>query len=94
MPRSHANGILSGVQGKGVLDRLYTDMDAFKGEEPVPLPLPAGSVLFFHVHLVHGSKTNTTDSSRRAMVLTYQPDIHPMWKAEGERPIQALSTER
>jgi ectoine hydroxylase-related dioxygenase (phytanoyl-CoA dioxygenase family) len=88
IPRSHIRGILPGVQDKGVLDRLYTDMDAFEGEEPMPVVLPAGSVLFFHAHIIHGSKTNHAQDSRRAIILTYQPDTHPMWKSQGSRPIQ------
>jgi phytanoyl-CoA hydroxylase len=87
IPRSHIHGILPGVQGKGALDRLYTDMESFHGEMPVPITLPAGSVLFFHAHLIHGSRSNISETSRRALVLTYQPDIRPMWKADGVRPI-------
>ncbi|MCB1706238.1 MAG: phytanoyl-CoA dioxygenase family protein [Halioglobus sp.] len=88
VPGSHKNGILPCVQGKGVLDRLYTDMERFQGQEPVPIEVPAGSVIFFHVHVIHGSKGNHTDESRRAMVLTFQPPNKMCWKANRARPIK------
>jgi hypothetical protein len=89
IPGSHKHGILPGVQNKGVLDRLYTDMDKFEGNEPVPLIVPAGSVSYFHAHVIHGSKGNKTDQNRRAMVITYQPGGHNRWKLEERRDIVA-----
>ena len=88
VPGSHVHGILPGVQDKGVLDRLYTDMARFEGEEPVPIVVPAGSVIFFHAHVIHGSMGNKTDSARRAMVITYQPAGNNCWKVEQEWPIR------
>ena len=88
VPGSHTRGILPGVQNKGALDRLYTDMDRFEGAAPVPIEVPAGSVIFFHAHIIHGSKSNKTNSARRAMVITYQPAGNNCWKVEEERPIQ------
>ena len=35
--------------------------------------MPAGSLIFFSPHTVHGSEPNRSDRTRRAMVLTYQP---------------------
>ncbi len=78
---------MPGVQGKGALDRLYTEMSAFSEEDFVPIAVPAGSVAFFNTHVVHGSKSNRTDENRRALVLTYQPHLHPMWKVPGIRPV-------
>ena len=88
VPTSHLQGILPGVQNKGTLDRLYTDMDGLDLPEPVPIEVPAGSIIYFHAHVIHGSKGNRTDASRRAMVITYQPSGHPCWKTGQERPIQ------
>jgi phytanoyl-CoA hydroxylase len=88
VPGSHLQGFLPCVQGKGVLDRLYTDMDKFQGQEPVAIEVPAGSVIFFHAHIIHGSQTNATENSRRAMVLTYQPPLNRCWKVNKERPIE------
>ena len=47
--------------------------------------MPAGSLLFFSPHTVHGSEPNETGLARRALVLTYQPAGHPMFKAPGVR---------
>lgn len=88
VPGSHIHGILPGVQDKGVLDRLYTDMERFEGAAPVPIEVPAGSVIFFHAHVIHGSKSNRTDRSRRAMVITYQPAGNKCWKVDEERAIR------
>ena len=71
-----------------MLDRLYTDMDQVPEAEFVPITVPAGSVIVFNTHFIHGSKTNTTDESRRAMVITYQPNVHDMWKAPGQRIVR------
>ncbi len=87
VPGSHLHGILPGVYDKGVLDRLYTDMERYEGAEPVPVEVPAGSVIFFHAHVIHGSKGNRTNSARRAMVITYQPAGNKCWKVDKERPI-------
>jgi ectoine hydroxylase-related dioxygenase (phytanoyl-CoA dioxygenase family) len=35
--------------------------------------MPAGSLIFFHPHSVHGSEPNRSARERRALVLTYQP---------------------
>ena len=88
VPGSHVHGILPGIQNKGVLDRLYTDMERFSGAAPVPVEVPAGSAIFFHAHVIHGSKGNRTNRSRRAMVITYQPAGNKCWKVDWERPIQ------
>jgi ectoine hydroxylase-related dioxygenase (phytanoyl-CoA dioxygenase family) len=88
VPGSHAHGILPGIQNKGALDRLYTDMERYRGEAPVAIEVPAGSVIFFHAHVIHGSKGNKTNSARRAMVITYQPAGNKCWKVDTERPIR------
>lgn len=38
------------------------------------LSIPKGSVLFIHGHVVHGSNTNTSDSSRYVLLNTYIKD--------------------
>ena len=55
----------------------------------LPMRLPAGSAIFFHAHIVHGSMSNRTQTNRRAIVLTYQPAGHRMWKVDEIRPIAA-----
>ncbi len=79
IPGSHLHGVLPVFQDRGTIGRLYTDLDRFEGEEPVAIEAPAGSAVFFDGNVVHGSQTNRTRESRRAIVLTYQPAGHPRW---------------
>jgi hypothetical protein len=83
---SHRHGILPPPRAAGVLNRLYTDVGSLKGVEAVPAQAPAGSVFFFHAHIVHGSAPNRTDRSRRAVYFTYQPGGFPRWQSEESRP--------
>jgi ectoine hydroxylase len=41
---------------------------------------PAGSLLFFSPHVVHGSPPNRSDRPRRALIMTYQPAGNRMLK--------------
>ena len=45
-----------------------------------PAEAPAGSLVFFSPHTVHGSEPNRSDLERRALVITYQPAGNPMFK--------------
>ena len=82
---SHRRGLLPGRQGDGVLGPLFTDPRAFDLAAQVPAVMPAGSLLFFRPHTVHGSEPNRSGRARRACVLTYQPPGHPMFKRPGCR---------
>jgi len=82
---SHARGCLPGLQGEGVLGPLFTDPGHFDLSRQVPAVMPAGSILFFSAHTVHGSEPNLSDSPRRACVLTYQPAGHRMFRIDAER---------
>ena len=74
--------VLPGSQQRGPWP-LRTDSDAFgnlemdatevEGMTPVPLEVPAGSVVFFGALLVHKSDPNTSDKDRRALLYSYQP---------------------
>ncbi|MBW2279759.1 MAG: phytanoyl-CoA dioxygenase family protein [Deltaproteobacteria bacterium] len=79
IPGSHLHGALPVFEDRGTIGRLYTDVDRFDGESPVAIEAPAGTAVFFHGDVVHGSQTNRTAESRRAVVLTYQPEGHPRW---------------
>lgn len=87
IPRSHRHGSLQGLQNRGVLGALYTDVDLLDGEA-VAVELPAGSVLYFHHHLVHGSQTNRSDRNRRVFVAAYQPPGLQRWRIGRKRPIK------
>lgn len=86
---SHRHGVLPAYQDRGTLGRLYTDMDRIPAGEQVAIAAPAGSVVFFHGDVVHGSQTNRSRASRRALVLTYQPADLPRWDGSGRRNVRA-----
>jgi ectoine hydroxylase-related dioxygenase (phytanoyl-CoA dioxygenase family) len=82
---SHRKGLLPGMEGKGALGPLFTDPRAFDESQQVPAEVPAGSLIFFSPHTVHGSKPNVSGLMRRAFVLTYQPGGHRMFKVDATR---------
>jgi ectoine hydroxylase-related dioxygenase (phytanoyl-CoA dioxygenase family) len=84
---SHREGCLPGLQGEGDLGPLFTDPRCFDLGAQVPLIVPAGSLVFFSAHTVHGSEPNRSKRPRRALVITYQPAGHPMFKRPGEREV-------
>jgi len=88
IPGSHRGGVLPGLTDRGVVGKLYTDVERLLAESPrVPLVAPAGSAIFFHGDVVHGSQVNRSTASRRAFVLTYQPAGHPQFRRPGVRAI-------
>ena len=82
---SHTRGCLPGLDGDGVLGPLFTDPRCFDESQEVLFEVPAGSLVFFSPHSVHGSKPNASDERRRALVLTYQPGGHRMFKVDAIR---------
>lgn len=82
---SHRKGCLPGIQDDTTLGVLFTDPAHFDESAQVPAIVPAGTLVFFSPHTVHGSEPNHSERPRRAMVLTYQPKDHPMFKREGTR---------
>jgi ectoine hydroxylase-related dioxygenase (phytanoyl-CoA dioxygenase family) len=88
IPGSHRGGVLPGLTDRGVVGKLYTDVDRVLAEAPrVPIAAPAGSAIYFHGNVVHGSQSNRSAASRRAFVLTYQPAGHPQFRRPGIRAI-------
>jgi ectoine hydroxylase-related dioxygenase (phytanoyl-CoA dioxygenase family) len=85
---SHRHGLLPVRDDRGTLGRLYTDVDRIPEGRRVPLSAPAGSVVFFHGDVVHGSRRNRSASSRRALVLTYQPADLPRWNRDDVRNVK------
>jgi ectoine hydroxylase-related dioxygenase (phytanoyl-CoA dioxygenase family) len=82
---SHRRGLLPGLEGQGTLGPLFTDPACFDESEQVSVVMPAGSLVFFSPHSVHGSQPNASEDLRRALIITYQPHGHPMFKVEGQR---------
>jgi ectoine hydroxylase-related dioxygenase (phytanoyl-CoA dioxygenase family) len=90
---SHAQGCLPGVSDGSQLGGLYTDPDHFDETQQVAVEAPAGSLIFFNPHSVHGSLPNQSDLPRRALVLTYQPADHPMLKSGGTRNVDEVGVQ-
>jgi hypothetical protein len=88
---SHRRGLLPGRQGEGVLGPLFTDPAHFDAGAQVAAEMPAGSLVFFSAHSVHGSEPNRSDRLRRALVITYQPAGHAQFKAAGARDAGAAA---
>jgi ectoine hydroxylase len=84
---SHREGCLPGLYEEGELGPLFTDPACFDASAQVPVVVPAGSLVFFSAHTVHGSEPNRSERARRALVITYQPAGHPMFKRPGEREV-------
>jgi hypothetical protein len=82
---SHREGCLPGIQDDTTLGVLFTDPDYFDAGQQEPAIVPAGSLVFFSPHTVHGSEPNHSDRQRRAMVLTYQPANRRMFKVDSVR---------
>ncbi len=87
IPGSHRAGVLASQDDGSVLGRLYTDVERLAGVEPVALEAPAGSAVWFDGAIVHGSRGNKSEESRRAIILTYQPAGHPRWNRADVRQV-------
>jgi ectoine hydroxylase len=89
---SHREGLLPGREGDGVLGPLFTDERYFDESQQVAAVVPAGSLIFFSPHTVHGSEPNRSDRQRRALVLTYQPADKRMFKVPRTRNVTGTRT--
>ncbi len=77
---SHKSGCLPGDNNGTQLGGFFTDPDCFDESDQVLMEAPAGSLVFFDPHCIHGSTPNLTDKPRRAIIMTYQPANFPMLK--------------
>jgi len=82
---SHTQGCLPGTSDGTKLGPLFTDPAYVDESQQVLVEAPAGSLIFFSPHTVHGSQPNLSNEPRRALVLTYQPGGHEMFKLPGIR---------
>ncbi|MBX3706701.1 MAG: phytanoyl-CoA dioxygenase family protein [Pseudomonadales bacterium] len=80
IPGSHRAGRLPGTDDGTQLGGFYTDPDCFSEAAAVAMVAPAGSLVFFSPHVVHGSPPNRSAQQRRALILTYQPAGYRMLK--------------
>ena len=86
IPGSHRHGVLPALRDRGVLGALYTDVGQVEGEA-LAVELPAGSALWFHRDLVHGSQSNRSAENRRVFVAAYQPAGLRRWRLDRVRPV-------
>ena len=78
---SHISGCLPGTNDGTQLGGFYTDPNTFDKTNEVSLEISAGSLVFFSPHIVHGSEPNSTNTQRRAYIITYQPGGLPALKS-------------
>ena len=76
VPGSHREGLQPrrSIDGFGSLEM---DPHQYDHSRLLPLEVPAGSVAFFGLFLVHRSLPNRSDADRRALLYSYQPSGHP-----------------
>ena len=89
IPRSHRQGMLPGTDDGTQLGGFYTDPGYFNEDNAFLCELPAGSLVFFSPHVVHGSFPNTSNQPRRALIYTYQPAAQPNLKRGTVRKIRS-----
>jgi ectoine hydroxylase-related dioxygenase (phytanoyl-CoA dioxygenase family) len=77
---SHTKGCLPGTDDGTALGGFFTSPDCFDLVDERALTVPAGSLIFFSPHIIHGSGPNHSDLPRRAIIITYQPAGHPTLK--------------
>ena len=86
---SHLEGCLPGTDDGTQLGGFFTDPNRFSEEDAVAMEVPAGSLIFFSPHAIHGSGTNQSGFDRRAIIVTYQPANFPALKSGQVRNIKA-----
>jgi ectoine hydroxylase len=91
VPGSHRRGFLPGIHDGSELGPLFTDPSHFDEDRQWLAEVPAGSLVVFSAHTVHGSEPNLSDRPRRAVVLTYQPADNPMFKLDGTRNFECAT---
>ena len=84
---SHLEGCLPGTDDGSQLGGFFTDPACFCEEDAVAMEVPAGSLIFFSPHSIHGSGPNRSTQNRRAIILTYQPVGYPALKSGQVRNI-------
>jgi hypothetical protein len=82
---SHRHGCLPGTSDGSQLGGFFTDPRCFDETLQVLMEVPAGSLVFFSPHTVHGSGPNRSSQPRRALIVTYQPGDHPTLKTRRVR---------
>lgn len=88
LPGSHQRGYLYAQKEHNRPEEFDFAQESygFDDKEEIPVPCSAGSVIFFHGYLLHRSKKNQSDGTRRVLVNHYMNAFSLLpWKArEGE----------
>ena len=82
IPGSHREGP---VEHQHLEDYMVTD-DRIDYAREIAVPLKKGGVLFFHSMLLHATSPNTSEYSRRAMVVSYMGALHTWAGPPAEEP--------
>jgi ectoine hydroxylase-related dioxygenase (phytanoyl-CoA dioxygenase family) len=70
VPGSHRRGLMKHDR-EGKVFGLFLPGYFQAREDAVPVPLAAGSAIFFGPLLIHGSDANRSDQDRRAVTIAY-----------------------
>lgn len=70
VPGSHKQGLLR-HERKGTVFGLFLPGYFEPREDAIPIPLRAGSAVFFNSLIIHGSGPNESDQDRRAVTIAY-----------------------
>ncbi len=73
VPGSHTAGMWTTRTDGDQFAANEIDAAAYPEAKPVPLEVPAGTVVYFGPLLVHQSAPNGSDQQRRALLYSYQP---------------------
>ena len=73
VPGSHRDGAWKGRTDGDSFAANEIDPSCYPDLEPVPVEVPAGSIVLFGPFLVHQSAPNTSAAERRALLYSYQP---------------------
>jgi ectoine hydroxylase-related dioxygenase (phytanoyl-CoA dioxygenase family) len=85
---SHKRGCLPGKDDGTQLGGFYTNESMFREADAIDLEVPAGSLVFFDAHAIHGSNPNTSENERKAMIITYQSGYRTSLKSKEIYPIR------
>jgi hypothetical protein len=73
VPGSHLSGTWKGRSDGDRFAANEIDPAQYPDVQPIPLLVPAGSMVMFGPFLVHQSAPNTSECDRRALLFSYQP---------------------
>ncbi len=83
IPGSHRGPVLDHNQD-GAFVGAVTDL-SFDPDDAEPIEIAAGGISIHHVRTLHGSLNNTSEASRRLLLLMYcAGDAYPIWIAGGQ----------